>query len=307
MSESLETTQNTKVSTFTKAISNPLTIIAGFSTLAEIAMVAALKIVDTPLQPIFIWFVMLFPAFLVLGFYLTLNFNSKVLYAPSDFKDESNYMNALGLAKQQETDLNKIETTVKTAIAEVDNTVKQISGAGEAVNQQVQEKLEILNNQLKAIEDNVNYAKERNLQARFNIESQGDSPPISSLTRWNTDVVVVPINAQRHARWGERVDFYARIINLTDREIKISGYGSGASHINNGKFLSSKTIPYKTLPPRFVSQPQHVLSLDLNPDNFTKHTSPVAVNWALSVPRNPDSDAEHYSCEPAIWTINILG
>ena len=307
MSENLETTQNTKPSsTFTKAISNPLTIIAGFSMLAEIAMVTALKIVDIQLQPIFIWFVMLFPAFLALGFYLTLNFNSKVLYAPSDFKDESNYMNALGLVKQQATELDKIEKTVETAISQVDDTVKQISGVGEAVNQQLQERLETLNKQLKSIEENVSYAKERNLQARFNIELQGDTPPISSLTRWNTDVIAVPINAQQHARWGDTVNLYARVINLTDREIKLGGSGAGASHIKHGKFLDGKGFDVNTLPPRSISQPRLVLSLHLNPDNFSKITSPITANWAVTVPKNLDSNTEYNSCEPAIWAITIL-
>jgi hypothetical protein len=49
-----------------KAVNNPLTIIAIFAALAEIAGTVALKLVAQDLQGIFIWFVMLFPCLLVL-------------------------------------------------------------------------------------------------------------------------------------------------------------------------------------------------------------------------------------------------
>jgi hypothetical protein len=38
------------------------------------------------------WFVMLFPSILVIFFFATLNWNHKVLYAPSDYKDEGNFI-----------------------------------------------------------------------------------------------------------------------------------------------------------------------------------------------------------------------
>ncbi len=75
-----------------KLVSNPLTIIGFFSAIAEIALTVALIYVPSGLQSTFIWFVMLFPVFLVSLFFLTLNFNSKVLYAPSDFQNEENFM-----------------------------------------------------------------------------------------------------------------------------------------------------------------------------------------------------------------------
>jgi len=68
-----------------KAVNNPLTIIALFAALAEIAGTAALAAMDKEIQHIFIWFVMAFPILLVAMFFATLNFNPKVLYAPSDF------------------------------------------------------------------------------------------------------------------------------------------------------------------------------------------------------------------------------
>lgn len=73
-------------------ISNPLTIIAIFATLAEIAGTVSLGIVNPSLQSVFVWFVMLFPVLLVTAFFLTLNFNPKVLYAPADFRDDKSFI-----------------------------------------------------------------------------------------------------------------------------------------------------------------------------------------------------------------------
>lgn len=73
-------------------VKNPLTVIGIFAGLAEAAGTAVLPFVSEGNQIIYIWFLMLFPVFLVSVFFLTLNFNPKVLYAPSDFADEKNYM-----------------------------------------------------------------------------------------------------------------------------------------------------------------------------------------------------------------------
>lgn len=75
-----------------RGIQNPLTIIALFAALAEIASTAALAAVSNELQPIFIWFVMGFPTLLVVAFFVTLNFNPKVLYAPSDFRTDESFL-----------------------------------------------------------------------------------------------------------------------------------------------------------------------------------------------------------------------
>lgn len=79
-----------------KKISNPLTIIAIFAGLAEINGTVVLALVPESLQSIFLWFIILFPSILVSIFFLTLNFNPKVLYAPSDFSNEDNFLKTLG-------------------------------------------------------------------------------------------------------------------------------------------------------------------------------------------------------------------
>lgn len=83
------------MSTDFKKISNPLTIIAIFAGLAEINGTVVLGLVPESLQSIFLWFIILFPSILVLIFFLTLNFNPKVLYAPSDFSNEDNFLKTL--------------------------------------------------------------------------------------------------------------------------------------------------------------------------------------------------------------------
>ena len=92
-----------------KAIKNPLTIIAAFSSLAEVAGTVVLLKLPTDLQHIFIWFVIFFPALLVVAFFLTLNFNPTVLYAPSDFSDETNYMKAIEARRLTASQLEKID------------------------------------------------------------------------------------------------------------------------------------------------------------------------------------------------------
>lgn len=91
-----------------KKISNPLTIIGIFAGIAEVAGTVVLPFVSDKMQTIFIWYVMLFPVILVIAFFLTLNFNSTVLYSPSDFTDERNYMESMRTLK-------RIKSTVESA------------------------------------------------------------------------------------------------------------------------------------------------------------------------------------------------
>jgi hypothetical protein len=73
-------------------VKNPLTIIAIFAGLAEISGTGILPFITETNQATYIWFLMIFPVVLVVLFFLTLNFNPRVLYSPSDFRDEANYM-----------------------------------------------------------------------------------------------------------------------------------------------------------------------------------------------------------------------
>jgi hypothetical protein len=134
-----------------KAANHPLTIIAIFAALTEVACTVALAIVDKDIQHIFAWFIMLFSILLVVMFFVTLNFNAKVLYALSGFKDEENFPNTLNgtcnasqslevLAKQLEEAKDKI----------LSESIEQISTIGGAEKSKLST---ILNNQLSKIED----------------------------------------------------------------------------------------------------------------------------------------------------------
>jgi len=83
-----------------KKITNPLTIIAIFAGITEVMCTGALTAVSAPNEILIIYFLVLFPSVLVVMFFLTLNFNHKVLYAPSDYTDEANFMIASNLEKQ---------------------------------------------------------------------------------------------------------------------------------------------------------------------------------------------------------------
>ncbi|MDU9390132.1 hypothetical protein [Pseudomonas sp. zfem002] len=63
---------------------SPLTIIAIFAGIIEASALASLPFLDESSQSIYTWFLVGFPPFLTLLFFLTLNFNTKSLYGPED-------------------------------------------------------------------------------------------------------------------------------------------------------------------------------------------------------------------------------
>ena len=73
-------------------VKNPLSVIAIFAGLAEVSATVALPQLPAPVQTVFVWFVMLFPVLLVVLFFLVLWVKPQVFYAPSDYRDESNFM-----------------------------------------------------------------------------------------------------------------------------------------------------------------------------------------------------------------------
>ena len=62
---------------------NPLTIIAIFAGIIEASALASLPFLSEKSQTIYTWFLVGFPFFLTVLFFLTLNFNSVSLYRPS--------------------------------------------------------------------------------------------------------------------------------------------------------------------------------------------------------------------------------
>lgn len=73
-------------------VKNPLTVIAIFCGVAETSGAACLPFLAPEVQATYVWFLMLFPALVVVLFFSVLYLKHKVLYAPSDYKDERNFM-----------------------------------------------------------------------------------------------------------------------------------------------------------------------------------------------------------------------
>lgn len=97
-------------------IKNPLTIIAIFAAIAEISGTIVLPFIDQANQAKYVWFLMVFPVLLILLFFLTLNFNHKVLYAPSDYQNEDNFLQSLPRASFTEK-VQKIQAEIAEAEA----------------------------------------------------------------------------------------------------------------------------------------------------------------------------------------------
>jgi len=112
-------------------INNPLTIIAIFAGLAEVASTTVLALLPISLQTIFIWFVMIFPSALVVIFFLVLIFKREVLYAPSDYKSDETFINMFTTkieksiedykASAEDANINSAEKERK-----IENTIKEI-------------------------------------------------------------------------------------------------------------------------------------------------------------------------------------
>lgn len=83
-------------------VKNPLTIIAIFAGTAEVSGTAILPFLEPQNQTLYVWFLMIFPLTIVIFFFITLNWNYKVLYAPSDFENEDNFVNILQKASASE-------------------------------------------------------------------------------------------------------------------------------------------------------------------------------------------------------------
>jgi hypothetical protein len=90
------------MNTARKKITNPMTIIALFAALSETSAAVSLPFLDYEERQIYVWFLMTFPFSLILLFFMTLNFNYKSLYAPSDFEKGKHFIKILDDAARTE-------------------------------------------------------------------------------------------------------------------------------------------------------------------------------------------------------------
>ncbi|PXW77886.1 hypothetical protein BZA02_112103 [Ruegeria sp. P4] len=96
----------------TSTVKNPLTIIAIFAGLTEVGGTGVLPFLSSDAQSVYIWFLMIFPIFLVVLFFCTLNFNREVLYAPSDWSNEDNFFRKFSRASPLEK-LTQVEAEIQ--------------------------------------------------------------------------------------------------------------------------------------------------------------------------------------------------
>jgi hypothetical protein len=77
-----------------KKITNPMTVIAIFAFISETSAAVSLPFLDNNEREIYIWFLISFPFYLLFLFFITLNFNYRSLYAPSDFDKDDHFLKA---------------------------------------------------------------------------------------------------------------------------------------------------------------------------------------------------------------------
>jgi hypothetical protein len=102
-------------------VKNPLTIIAIFAAIVEVSSIYVLPSINSNLQFIYIWFLMLFPTLLVISFFVVLWFKHYVLYAPSDYKDDKSFIGFF----DKDFEENKILDITKSVVDSVTNAVKE--------------------------------------------------------------------------------------------------------------------------------------------------------------------------------------
>jgi len=150
-----------------KKISNPLTVIGLFAGIAEVAGTIVLPFVSESLQMVFIFYVMFFPVLLVIAFFITLNKNPNVLYAPSDFREEANFM---------------------------------------ALMQQANIQVQKANEKIQEVDEKVQEAK-TSVNSNNNLDVSEDIAEIKSILASTSNVLNVQGNSQRTTRQAMYVDF----------------------------------------------------------------------------------------------------
>lgn len=83
-------------------ITNPMTIIAIFATLSETSAAISLPFLGNEERQTYIWFLISFPFYLLLLFFVTLNLNHRSLYAPSDFEKGKHFFRSMNNEREKQ-------------------------------------------------------------------------------------------------------------------------------------------------------------------------------------------------------------
>ena len=92
------------MNTYREKVTNPMTIIAIFAVLTEASATVSLPFLDDDDRDIYVWFLISFPLCLIFLFFVTLNFNYKSLYAPSDFEKGEDFIKIIDDAARPKRD-----------------------------------------------------------------------------------------------------------------------------------------------------------------------------------------------------------
>ncbi|BBP72616.1 hypothetical protein PHLH6_46200 [Pseudomonas sp. Seg1] len=76
-------------------ITNPMTVIAIFAGISEASAAISLPFLNSEDRAIYVWFLISFPFYLLFLFFITLNFNYRSLYSPSDFGKDATFLKAM--------------------------------------------------------------------------------------------------------------------------------------------------------------------------------------------------------------------
>lgn len=151
-----------------KKISNPLTIIGMFAVLAEIAGTVVLPILNgNDNQDKFIWYVMFFPVFLVILFFITLWTVPKNLYGPKDYSNEDNFIKIMSAKYSVDDSLQHIEDE----ISKLSKIVQDNSNSNITEDKSIAEFYKSLIDRLNAINIKLAETKEINNNIETNISN----------------------------------------------------------------------------------------------------------------------------------------
>ncbi len=85
-----------------RKMTTPMTIIAIFATLSEASAALSLPFLGDEERALYIWFLISFPFYLLFLFFVTLNFNYRSLYAPSDFEKGEHFLAVMKSADRKD-------------------------------------------------------------------------------------------------------------------------------------------------------------------------------------------------------------
>ena len=139
-----------------KHISNPLTIVAIFVAIVEIASTVSLTTLNERHHIVIVWFLVLFPTFLVVLFFFTLWRKPWVLIFPSDFKESKDYLKMLTIVQKLSLELDGIDAQIQDSNKKILNGVLIPNNSQKGNTNRISE---ILNNETAQMISRINFAR----------------------------------------------------------------------------------------------------------------------------------------------------